>query len=85
MFYIINQDNSDFTVTTNREQYEKDLRRRQQEHLDSIKRQNDMNWTPCAHDQCSSCHGTGVRHDGSSCVHAISCPCPKCSPYCLAV
>lgn len=35
----------------------------------------------CLHDNCPSCGGTGVRKDGlGSCVHMISCPCPKCSP-----
>lgn len=26
--------------------------------------------------------GTGVKSDGSPCVHNISCPCPKCTTYC---
>ena len=64
----------------NREQYEEDLKRRQKEHLYSIQRQNDANWRPCLHDQCLECHGTGIKRDGSMCVHGISCPCPKCSP-----
>jgi len=34
---------------------------------------------PCLHDGCPACGGTGVRKDDSSCVHMISCPCPKCS------
>jgi hypothetical protein len=38
------------------------------------------NCQPCKHDNCSVCHGTGIRKDGTSCVHMISCPCPKCSP-----
>ena len=33
----------------------------------------------CAHDQCSLCGGTGVKTDGTTCVHMISCTCPKCS------
>lgn len=37
----------------------------------------------CLHDNCPSCHGTGVRADGlGACVHMISCPCRKCTPYC---
>jgi hypothetical protein len=63
----------------NRKQYEQDLKRRQNEHLDGI--QNHP-WRPCLHDGCSECVGTGVRRDGSICVHNISCPCPKCSIYC---
>lgn len=34
----------------------------------------------CLHDACPECLGTGVRRDGSSCIHGISCPCPKCTP-----
>lgn len=35
----------------------------------------------CLHDNCSSCNGTGIRKDGlGTCIHMISCPCPKCSP-----
>jgi hypothetical protein len=38
----------------------------------------------CLHDGCSQCDGTGIRKDGlGSCVHMISCSCPRCSPYCL--
>jgi hypothetical protein len=65
---------------SSREQYENDLLRRQQEHLNNI--QNNHNWRPCLHDACTSCFGTGVKRDGSSCIHFISCPCPKCSTYC---
>lgn len=36
----------------------------------------------CLHDGCSECDGTGVKKNGSVCVHMISCPCPKCSPVC---
>ena len=34
-------------------------------------------WQPCLHDQCPECLGTGVRRFGGTCVHGISCPCPK--------
>lgn len=34
----------------------------------------------CAHDQCQSCHGTGRKHDGSACVHMLSCRCRRCNP-----
>ena len=66
-----------------RDQYEEDLERRQQEHLRRV-RNNPINWRPCMHDGCSQCHGTGIKTDGSSCIHMISCPCPKCSPTCMA-
>ena len=73
----------------NRKQYEEDLQRRQKEHLDNIQRNNPMgsnfgdgfgNWRPCLHDGCPECIGTGVKFDGSMCIHNISCPCPKCTP-----
>jgi hypothetical protein len=38
--------------------------------------------SPCMHDNCSQCHGTGKKDNGEICVHMISCPCPKCSPRC---
>jgi len=37
----------------------------------------------CMHDNCPECNGTGQKTDGrGSCVHMISCLCPKCSPMC---
>lgn len=63
----------------NRDEYERDLRRRQKEHLDSFNRDH---WRPCLHDSCSECVGTGRKRDGTMCVHMLSCPCPKCTPYC---
>lgn len=65
-----------------RENYEKDLARRQAEHLKQVTNNNDINWRPCLHDQCPDCVGTGVKKDGNPCIHGISCPCPKCSPTC---
>lgn len=62
-----------------RQKYEEDLRRRQKEHLDNMQRQRDMNWRPCMHDSCPTCHGTGVDSMGRACVHSLSCPCPKCT------
>lgn len=35
----------------------------------------------CLHMQCPNCHGKGLDRDGRMCVHGISCPCPRCSPY----
>lgn len=61
--------------------YEEDLKRRQKQHLETIKNKRDDNWRPCLHDSCPSCIGTGRKKDGSICIHAISCPCPKCSPH----
>lgn len=78
-----------------REQYEEDLKRRQDEHLKSIKRQQDeyslenlkfepnqRPWQPCLHDQCQSCHGTGLKLTGEMCIHYLSCNCPKCTVIC---
>lgn len=71
------------STTIDRKLYEDDLKRRQQEHLDNITN-NRLNtfWQPCMHDSCPECIGTGVRRDGSMCVHMISCNCPKCTPIC---
>lgn len=38
----------------------------------------------CAHMSCSECHGTGIKANGSMCVHMISCPCRRCSPACMS-
>jgi len=62
----------------NRLEYEKDLANRQREHLERVNGR--LNWKPCAHDQCTSCHGTGIKEDGSYCIHCLYCDCPKCSP-----
>lgn len=43
---------------------------------DGHKVQND---SPCMHDMCQECSGTGIRKSGGMCVHAISCPCKKCT------
>lgn len=65
-----------------REQYEKDLAERQRRHLEVV-RHNQRPFQPCLHNQCNQCHGTGIKLDGSKCIHYLSCPCPKCSPsYC---
>lgn len=47
-----------------------------------LRKQLELNTQPCAHDGCSSCHGTGKKEDGSFCVHMLYCSCPKCSPQC---
>lgn len=67
------------------EQYERELAERQRQHLENVQGINSAPWRPCMHDQCTSCHGTGVSIHGGACVHGISCPCPKCSPsYCVS-
>lgn len=68
------------------EDHEDDLRRRQREHLARVRRLGGGDpRRPCAHDSCPQCLGTGVKLDGSPCIHAISCHCPKCSPQYLAL
>lgn len=37
---------------------------------------------PCMHDGCPECHGAGLTPTGRTCIHMISCPCPRCSPMC---
>lgn len=63
-----------------REDYEAELRRKQNQHLDNIANNHKDTWRPCLHDQCTACLGTGVKADGSACIHYISCLCPKCTP-----
>lgn len=72
-----------------REEYERDLKKRQEEHLRKVESHRMGNhligktvepFQPCLHNACTQCHGTGVKLDGSACIHMISCPCPKCSP-----
>lgn len=65
-----------------RKTYEEELRRRQEEHLEGIRKSHDIYWIPCMHDSCPECIGTGIRKDGSACIHGLSCPCPKCTPRC---
>jgi hypothetical protein len=65
------------------DRYQEDLKRRQAEHLDKVRRRHDDR--PCLHNGCSECHGTGIRSDGTGCIHMISCPCPKCSSSFLAI
>ena len=59
-----------------------DLRRRQREHLDRVRKRGRRKHIPCAHDSCPKCIGTGVDEHGRQCIHYISCPCPKCTPWC---
>lgn len=69
------------SLSIDREQYERELKERQEQHLARVNSRNNQNWRPCMHDACTQCHGTGIKWDGSACFHMISCPCPKCTPY----
>jgi len=87
---MIIKNGTHITEYSYKEDYERDLKKKQKEHLDRVQQNHPMEWVespeipwqPCMHDQCSECHGTGIKHDGSMCVHMISCPCPKCSTIC---
>lgn len=61
-------------------EYERQLVERQQQHLENVQGTKEGNWQPCMHDQCTDCHGTGIKSNGGICIHGISCPCPKCTP-----
>lgn len=67
------------TGNVGREEYEDKLREKQRQHLDNITIRKNQQWKPCLHDGCTECIGTGIKKDGSPCVHMISCTCPKCS------
>ena len=61
----------------NREQYEADLKEKQQTHLRLIQEHLDMNWKPCLEDSCPICFGTLRKVDGTFCDHKIECDCSK--------
>ena len=66
----------------NKNEYEEDLTRRQTKHLKNAGHQDkEEDWIPCLHDKCSECVGTGIKKDGTPCIHFISCPCSKCRPH----
>ncbi len=61
--------------------YEEDLKRRQAEHLRRVRERQTQPYQPCAHTNCPLCIGTGIKADGSACIHFPHCTCPKCNPY----
>jgi hypothetical protein len=77
---VKDNDLNGFSIYNNptRDIYEERIKRIQQDHLRRVGQ--NQPFQPCLHDGCSECHGTGVKLDGSPCIHFISCPCPKCSP-----
>lgn len=83
-------------MSVDKETYEADLKKRQEEHLNRVQQNRNLDngfnkpfpygpikttWKPCLHDGCTECIGTGIKRDGSTCIHYISCQCPKCSPF----
>lgn len=47
-----------------KKQHEGDLKRKQEKHLENIQQLNDQLWSPCMHNQCPECIGTGIKKDG---------------------
>ena len=42
-------------------------------------------YSGCAHDNCTSCNGTGIKNNGlGACIHMLVCHCPKCSITCIS-
>ena len=62
----------------------KPLVERQREHLRRVQENFGVPYNPedCMHNHCTECVGTGVRTDGSPCIHGISCPCARCTIRC---
>lgn len=66
---------------------DEELRRRQDEHMEEVHRrmnQDQSREVDCLHNQCTECVGTGIRKDGTKCLHMISCPCSRCTPSMLS-
>jgi hypothetical protein len=59
--------------------YEENLKIKQKKHLENVSNEIEANFQPCLHDGCEYCYGTGIKKDGSPCIHNLSCTCPKCS------
>ena len=67
----------------NESERDRELRKRQNEHMRKVhyrKRKQDQA-SDCQHNQCSGCHGTGIKLDGTVCHHMISCNCSRCDPF----
>jgi hypothetical protein len=65
-----------------KEKYERELIEKQRNHMENVNKTKNDNFIPCLHDSCSECIGTGIKKDGTPCIHMISCPCPKCKIRC---
>ena len=62
------------------DEYQKQVSERQRKHLEAVRSNLERSLQPCLHNNCNKCCGTGIRKDGTACIHMISCPCAKCSP-----
>lgn len=58
-----------------------DLTPKERERYDELIKILGKNELDCLHDRCTECSGSGIKKDGGPCVHYISCPCPKCTPF----
>lgn len=59
---------------------DEDLRRRQEDHLNQVRRRTRTRPSDCLHNRCISCVGTGIKKNGDRCIHFLSCPCGRCKP-----
>lgn len=64
------------------ERFDEQIEREKREHLERVRENMDRRRRsyPCAHDQCRQCHGTGIKLDGTACIHMLYCSCPRCNP-----
>jgi hypothetical protein len=59
---------------------DKNTAEKQRAHLKKVAENLGQDLQPCLHDGCPECLGTGIKLDGSSCIHMLNCLCPKCTP-----
>jgi hypothetical protein len=61
---------------------QEDLISKKEDFIDLLNDYSKKRPSNCLHDSCPECRGTGQKSNGLvMCVHFISCPCPKCSPF----
>ena len=61
------------------QKYEEELAAKKAAHLKKIQDLKKTTFTPCQHDECPECCGTGKKLNGFACIHYLHCTCPKCS------
>lgn len=77
---IVLEEVMDEAVEPKKELSEEEIGSRIAKQLERMREKEKAERHPCAHNSCSSCHGTGRNEHGFTCVHMISCRCPNCSP-----
>lgn len=60
---------------------ERNMNKIKLDHLEKVRKNRIQNEKKCLHDNCAECKGTGLKLNGQPCIHMISCPCAKCSPF----